>query len=578
MSSSREVMPSAWRDCYLDIVRKIDGKHAQRSRMVGVIIKAALLAHFLQLVVEAADRTTCTPNYFRYVKDQETEIFSGLIVIPSPPKGVTLHLSVGMSIAAVLPSKYVGRLKLAESREQSMRVVQQGGPLKYNIRFPLRQPLPTITGLWFNNELLCTGQHAIGQIVTSIVLNHTLYPPGKMQVLDESNLISSHADVDEKLWQPAMPDPTRPPIFETQPTRPPIFETEPTRPPVFQTKPTRPPVFQTEPTRPPVFQPEVTRSSIQTVGTERTVFTPIPTRPQTTQPVSPVTPKPIPNIDQTNELCGRPSNTNSINQLIAGGLKTYPGQWPWLVAIFVVKYEFEFQCAGNLVTNTHVITAAHCFQLGNLMIPASVLSIGVGRYRLRGWKEKDSNRHVAEYRIHPDYRFQVDANSKASADSDLAVLILKDRVEYSAMVRPVCLWPSLTALDFVVGRSGTVVGWGRDEFGNPYVDEPRMSTSPIVSQEVCQWSNSEFAKITTNRTFCAGLRNGTGPCNGDSGSGFVIYDSYTERYYLRGIVSLSLLDRGRMSCDLSQFVVYADVAQYRDWILEQLARSVVPRF
>lgn len=36
--------------------------------------------------------------------------------------------------------------------------------------------------------------------------------------------------------------------------------------------------------------------------------------------------------------------------------ETVPGPWPWLVAIFVVRIKFEFQCAGSILTNKHIIT------------------------------------------------------------------------------------------------------------------------------------------------------------------------------------------------------------------------------
>ena len=83
-------------------------------------------------------------------------------------------------------------------------------------------------------------------------------------------------------------------------------------------------------------------------------------------------------------------------------------------------------------------------------------------------------------------------------------------------------------------------------------------------------SNSIFLELTSNRTFCAGNRNGNGPCHGDSGSGFALQDPKTKRYHLRGIVSLTIFDERIMSCDLTQYVVYVDVAKHLDWIKKQI--------
>ena len=70
--------------------------------------------------------------------------------------------------------------------------------------------------------------------------------------------------------------------------------------------------------------------------------------------VSNVRPAPANNNRQSDLTCGQSSN--KINPLIVSGEKTYRGQWPWLAAIFLIKLEFEFQCAGSLISNNHVIT------------------------------------------------------------------------------------------------------------------------------------------------------------------------------------------------------------------------------
>ncbi|XP_034183839.2 serine protease gd isoform X1 [Osmia lignaria lignaria] len=528
MSKSRKVTSSIRCKYYLDVSR-INGSYDEGTKMISVIVQVALLVHFLQLIVQVTGQSPC-PNYFRYIQDDHTNEVIGYIEIPSPPKGVALQLSVTLSIAVALPSKYVGRLELAKSREESVRAVRQGRPLMYKIHFPLRRPIPVLTGLWFNNQLICSGQRATGPIVTSIVLNHTLYPPGVLPLSeDQGNMIPNYPKIDNVSQN-------YPKVNNVSSDYPKVDNIPPNYPKI-DTSPSPPVSPET-----PIFEPFLPPNTVVPNGT----------------------PKPPPSNGNNNFECGRSSNTIKINPLVAGGVKASPGHWPWLVAIFIVKFDFMFQCAGTLVTNTHIITAAHCFQLDDTNLPSGTLLVSLGRYRLRDWREKGSvNREVAEYRLHPDY------NTSGNADADLAVLILRERVEYSAVIKPICLWSGAINLESVVGKYGYVVGWGRDELGNPYVQEPRQTRSPIVSQEVCLWSNENFVSFTSNRTFCAGLRNGSGPCNGDSGSGFVMFDSKTERFYLRGVVSRSLLDSSTMSCDLKQYVVYVDVAKHLDWIRNQ---------
>ena len=92
----------------------------------------------------------------------------------------------------------------------------------------------------------------------------------------------------------------------------------------------------------------------------------------------------------------------------------------------------------------------------------------------------------------------------------------------------------------------------------------------LILQEDCLRSNIAFLSSTSNRTFCAGSRNGSGPCNGDSGSGLVLRDPITGRYHLRGIISLSLLDKSTLSCDLKEYLVFVDVPKFQSWIKTQM--------
>lgn len=103
--------------------------------------------------------------------------------------------------------------------------------------------------------------------------------------------------------------------------------------------------------------------------------------------------------------------------------------------------------------------------------------VSLGRYRLRNWREKGSvNREITDYKLHPDY------DGSGNADSDLAVLVLRESVEYTSAIKPICLWSESSLLSNVVGKVGYIVGWGRDEAGNRYVQEPRQTKSTIVAQ------------------------------------------------------------------------------------------------
>lgn len=158
--------------------------------------------------------------------------------------------------------------------------------------------------------------------------------------------------------------------------------------------------------------------------------------------------------------------------------------------------------------------------------------------------------------VHDDWNPQV-----KSYDADIAVLeFAKGEISTTPNIQPICLWksPSLpTATD------GSVAGWGRGEDETKIHENiPRKLTVPVHSNEDCFLKTPGLAGLSSKRTFCAGLENGTGVCLGDSGNGFFIESGGSM--YLRGIVSSSRTTA--TSCDVTRYAVYTDVFKFSGWI------------
>lgn len=111
---------------------------------------------------------------------------------------------------------------------------------------------------------------------------------------------------------------------------------------------------------------------------------------------------------------------------------------------------------------------------------------------------------------------------------------------------------------------GTVVGWGKDENRKPFTNTPRKVSATIVSSDTCSQTDPIYKRLTSFRTFCAGNRDNSGPCTGDSGSGLVL--NIEGRWFLRGIVSSGFNDQTTDTCDLRHYSIYTDVAKFQIWI------------
>lgn len=146
-------------------------------------------------------------------------------------------------------------------------------------------------------------------------------------------------------------------------------------------------------------------------------------------------------------------------------------------------------------------------------------------------------------------------------DADIALLQFEtESIHFNAFVQPICLWnfenePSVT--------EGIVTGWGKSENASRLHETvPKQVTAPIQANEDCFLDTRALVPLSSKRTFCAGLRNGSGVCTGDSGGGLFI--KVDDVYHLKGIVSSSLIKDG--GCDVSKNAVYTNVLKYTDWI------------
>jgi len=170
-----------------------------------------------------------------------------------------------------------------------------------------------------------------------------------------------------------------------------------------------------------------------------------------------------------------------------------------------------------------------------------------------------------------------DSFNYRSLDSDIAIIKLKEAAVLTFYVRPVC-YPQtsnsfLEEYQLAAGNLGTVVGFGITETGN-YSDTLRMAELPVVSSTECTDTGGDFfASMTRSTSYCAGYKNGTQVCNGDSGGGhyFRARSQGSYRWYIQGLVSYGVPDSDKRSCATSQYAIFTRVGRYGDWIVRTLS-------
>ncbi|CAD7084445.1 unnamed protein product [Hermetia illucens] len=265
--------------------------------------------------------------------------------------------------------------------------------------------------------------------------------------------------------------------------------------------------------------------------------------------------------DETDPVSLSPCGQRKVQHqgLITNGFPSEEGDWPWHAAIYHVdSIIFSYKCGGTLVSSRAVITAGHCVvDNNNIIVPERVL------VRLGQHNRLVTNSNTKEYRVYkiiPHEEFDT-----TNLRNDIAILKLATEVSFTNYIQPACLWDkSSTDLNEVVKEAGYVVGWGfneQDELSD-ILSQGRM---PVVSFTTCLSSNRPFfGHYLSDMNYCAGFRNGTSVCNGDSGGG--MFFKVNNIFRLRGIVSLAVTREDKNICNSKHYVIFTDSAKYLNWI------------
>ncbi|CAB3245972.1 unnamed protein product [Arctia plantaginis] len=272
----------------------------------------------------------------------------------------------------------------------------------------------------------------------------------------------------------------------------------------------------------------------------------------------------IPSNFDPEPSCGKVLKTRQLH--LPYGSSTSEGQWPWQVAIYQQRsVDLKYICGGTLVSQRHVVTAAHCVTRKRTMslVHTKTITVYLGKFNLRLSVEGVQIRFVKGIRVHPEY-------NSTTFSRDLAILELRSAADITDLVRPVCLWPEdEIGLENVVGQTGSVVGWSFEDSSLTNA-ELHLTEMPVFDHDTCISAFDNFYEtLLSDYTYCAGYRQGTDTCNSnDSGGGMVFKKG--KSWYLRGIVSVSISLQNEHRCDSKHFIVFTDIAKFIPWIRDYI--------
>ncbi|XP_060547744.1 transmembrane protease serine 11C-like [Pantherophis guttatus] len=239
------------------------------------------------------------------------------------------------------------------------------------------------------------------------------------------------------------------------------------------------------------------------------------------------------------DICGLRNNRSLGSSRITGGVST--GEWPWQASL---QRNNIHRCGATLISNTWLLSAAHCFREAN---NPHKWTVSFGTYL----RPALMIRLVKTIIIHEKYR-------STGHEHDIAVLQLTKSVEFTRAIHRICLPDSNERIPYNI--DAVVTGWGALSNEGETPNVLQEATVKLIDTKVCNRREVYNGAIKPGM-ICAGyLEGGIDSCQGDSGGPLMTFDS-RRMWYLVGIVSW-----GDECGKPNKPGVYTQVTYYRDWI------------
>nr|AQM58439.1 venom s1 protease with cub domain 7 [Pristhesancus plagipennis] len=231
---------------------------------------------------------------------------------------------------------------------------------------------------------------------------------------------------------------------------------------------------------------------------------------------------------------------------IINGREASPNEYPWIVALKAYFGEAFINCGGSIVTQRHVLTAAHC--LVNMYVdmaevkPQDVI-VYTGAHNLNKLSPSVRQYKAEKIFVRPEFIKQY--------THDFAMVVVDSDIEFSQTVGPICLSPKRIA---EINQKITILGWGKTQTGNPSPVLMKAKTAvidPRKCNDINPWEVCTRAKPSAT-------------CTGDSGGPLSWLDPETNRYTL-----MSLVSYGDPDC-VSSPSVSTDIAFFYNWVQEKI--------
>jgi secreted trypsin-like serine protease len=203
--------------------------------------------------------------------------------------------------------------------------------------------------------------------------------------------------------------------------------------------------------------------------------------------------------------CGCGRVPVGINARIVNGENSIPNSWPMMVSLRNNRMLSKHVCGGTILSESYVLTAAHCVQFAVYDIAIENISIAAGVHSLS--QPDQIIRRVDKIILHPLWK-----ELHTEWQYDIAILHLAEPLDLTpnSSISRTCIPPRQNTLEEMMqyplkGTELVTIGWGRLNTSGAY---------PDILQQVTVSAMHHFDKVCANSIhdpsihFCAGLYEG----------------------------------------------------------------------
>ena len=169
-----------------------------------------------------------------------------------------------------------------------------------------------------------------------------------------------------------------------------------------------------------------------------------------------------------------------------GGIDAKPHEYPWMVFVSSINFmagKMESVCGGSLVHPKFILTAGHCVARGDINDTFVIIGSNNVTQSLREMDFK----LLSNIYIHPNYDTMRNQNEELKISQDIAILELKDEVDFGPKINAICLPSEYDVKDQLENKTAIVAGWGTVGYDQNGV--PVRSTDKLIEASVSIQSN-----------------------------------------------------------------------------------------